>query len=273
LTYVVLSVAFGAAVVLTSQSRGSQSWLVWAVLAISLTAVSGIVFGYGLARWPEIVASHDLSRRRIVAYTLRVVGAVAGMSIVAAGLSLATQPGVSVVAGGSPRGPLLVSFAGLAALPVLVGLAAVRERARMLDDAAPGESAETVLDLRRLLAGLLAALGSQVTLATLALGAAREFTADQPRAAVLVFGAAWSVVIAVAYVPAAAALQTAARRLCRATIPLVEVEAPDLSTRADERRRLEQALGVDRGPFADMQSGIFIISPLLASAASLFIAA
>jgi hypothetical protein len=241
------------------------------VLAISLSAASGAVFGYGLARWPEIVVSHHLNRRRLVAYSARVFGLVLVMAIVGFALALVTGDGASTLAGGSARGPLLVAFSGISALPVLAGLAAIDERARALKDVDPGEGVEAVLELRRLLAGLLAALGSQVTLATLALGAAREMSANQPTAAVLVFGAAWSVVIAVAYAPAAGAVRTAARQLCRTTIPLLGTKVDDLPARADERHRLEQLLSVDRSALADIQSAILVTSPLLASAVSLFI--
>ena len=277
--YVVVGVAFGTAVALTSAARGTQPWLIWAALAISLTAASGAVFGYGLARWPEIVASFRPSRRRLAAYVARGYSAPLGMFTVAVVLSIATEQDASLVTGGSIRGLLLVAFAGFATLPVVAGLGAIYERARMLDGEPLGERAETVLALRRLLAGLLAALGSQVTLATLALGAAPRVRADQsgadlsdqPDAVVLVFGAAWSAAIAIAYAPAAGALRTAARRLCRTTVPLAGIEAGGLPARADERHRLEQALGVEHSPLADIQSGILVLSPLLASAVSLFL--
>jgi hypothetical protein len=38
-----------------------------------------------------------------------------------------------------------------------------------------------------------------------------------------------------------------------------------------ERQRLEQLLGVDRGVFAELQSGLVILGPLLASAAAAFL--
>jgi hypothetical protein len=268
--YVVTGMAFGSAVSLTSASRGTERWLVWAALAISLTAASGAVFGYGLARWPEIAASHHPRRRWVVVYLARVYGAALGMLMLAAVLSIATQQGASLVTGGSVRGPLLVSFAGLATLPVVAGLGAIYEHAQILEGTI-GERVETVLRLRRLLAGILAALGSQVTLATLALGAARQIGADQPNAVVLVFGAAWSGIIAIAYAPAAGTLRTAARELCHMTVPLANVEPRDLPARTEQRDRLEQALGVDRGLLADIQSGILVLSPLLASAASLLL--
>jgi hypothetical protein len=172
---------------------------------------------------------------------------------------------------GELSGLLLVTFAGLGALPVIAGLAAIRELARTMHGTV-GEQLEDVLTLRRLLAGLLAALGAQVALATLALGAALQL-GSQPAssAAVVVFGAASSVLVAVAYAPAEGALRAAARALCRTVVPLPEVSPAELPARAEDRRRLEQALGVDRGLFADLQSGVIVIAPLLASAAAAFL--
>jgi len=200
----------------------------------------------------------------------RVYGAAFGVLTLTVVLSVATQQGASLVTGGSLRGPLLVSFAGLATLPLVAGLGVLHEHAQTLEGST-GERVETVLRLRRLLAGILAALGSQVTLATLALGAARQIDADQPNAVVLVFGAAWSGIIAIAYAPAAGAVRTAARELCRTIVPLAEIQARDLPARTEQRHRLEQAFGVDRGLLADIQSGILVLSPLLASTASLFL--
>jgi hypothetical protein len=268
--YVVTGIAFGAVVALTSPYRDTRPWLVWAALAVALCAASGAVFGYGLARWPHVVACHPPNRRRVATYIARVYGAGLALLALASVLSIPTQQGVSLVTGGSPRGLLLVSFAGVASMPVVAGLGAIYEHARVLEGSV-GERVEAVFALRRLLAGLLVALGSQVSLATLALGAARQVAGEQPDAVVLVFGGAWSSVIALAYAPAAGALRAAARELCRTTVPLADVEPHDLPGRAEERRRLEQALGLERGPFADIQSGILVLSPLVASAASLFL--
>jgi hypothetical protein len=40
---------------------------------------------------------------------------------------------------------------------------------------------------------------------------------------------------------------------------------------AKDRHKLEQLLGVDRGVFADLQTGLAILGPLLASAATAFL--
>jgi hypothetical protein len=59
--------------------------------------------------------------------------------------------------------------------------------------------------------------------------------------------------------------------LCRTAVPLADVSTTDLPTRVEDRRRLEVSLGVDRGLLADLQSGVIILAPLLASGAAAFL--
>jgi len=42
-------------------------------------------------------------------------------------------------------------------------------------------------------------------------------------------------------------------------------EQAAILSRATDRQRLEQMLGLDRGIFADLQGGLIILAPLLAS--------
>jgi len=42
-------------------------------------------------------------------------------------------------------------------------------------------------------------------------------------------------------------------------------------SRADDRQKLDQVLGTDRNLFADLQTGVAILAPLLASAAVAFL--
>ena len=269
-TYVLVGVVYGLGVVGLSSLRGSDAWPIWAALAVSLTGVSGAVFGYGLARLEEIADARHPVRPRW-SYIGRSYGPVIGMAVVAWVVADQTRQGVALITVASWAGPLLVVFAGLTAVPVVAGLSEIFERARMVDGDSPGQRAESVLELRRLSTGLLAALGSQVTLATLALGAAQPSPSDQQSAIVLIFGAAWSAVIAIAYTPASVAVRAAARQICREAVPLDQVAQQDLPARADERRKLGEALGAEHSPIADLQSGILVVSPLLAGAVSLFL--
>ncbi|WP_018350621.1 hypothetical protein [Longispora albida] len=264
--------AFGLVVVLASPHRGTQAWVVWASLAIALAATSGAVFGYGLTLWPEITGLGPIRLGRVAAFVAQI--AAIGCAILALGavLTLSQKTDPAIVRERDLSGLMLTMFAGLAAVPVGAGLGAIRERARA-PHGTPGEQVEQILALNRLLARLLGAFGALVALATLALGAAlRQGIHPQPESAVvIIFGAAWSVVVACAYAPAAGALREAAQALCRTVVPLGDTPAADLPSRTEDRRQLEQALGVDRGVLAGIQSGLIIFAPLLASTTTVFL--
>jgi hypothetical protein len=86
-----------------------------------------------------------------------------------------------------------------------------------------------------------------------------------------VFGAGLSVILAFTYAPAAGTLRERARALCRTVVPLTDVRPAELPARVEDRHRLELALGVNGGVFADLQSGVIILGPLLASGAAGFL--
>ena len=93
-----------------------------------------------------------------------------------------------------------------------------------------------------------------------------------PPQTVVVFGGAGSLVVGLVYVPAANALRRRARLLCDELFDLrCSADADALLTRLDERHRLEVLLGADAGAFSDLQSGLVVLAPLLASAAALLV--
>ncbi len=268
--YVVVGAGYGFVVTVGLAHRGGQPWLVWASLAVGLTSTSGFVFGYALRLAVPLTGPGGVARRKVAGYVGRVAALGVAMLMVGAVLSVAAGRNPAGRHDGDLIGTLLVVFAGLGAIPVIAGLGAVRERAITLAGA-PGERIELIITLRQLLAALLAALGALVALATVALGAALQVTQRSQPTEVVVFGAALSVIVAVSYAPAAGALTGSARQVCREITPLGGLTAADLPARLDERRRMETALGVDRGLLADLQSGIIIVAPLLASAAAAFL--
>ena len=146
-----------------------------------------------------------------------------------------------------------------------------------------GELVATLVALRQLLQRLLTAVGSLVALSTLATGAgvalqrsqlpgsSQGAAAELPPQFVLVFGGAGSLLVALFYVPAATALQRRGQELRDALFPLDKADEPStILSLAEDRHKLEQLLGMDRGVVANLQTGLTILGPLLASAAATF---
>jgi hypothetical protein len=221
---------------------------VWAPLVVAFTATAGAVFVYGLNRWAKVSEEHKV------------------------------RP--SAVAG---------RIATIIALPllVLIGSTQLPGSVRPTTSWCPVPEADKVVvlvGLRQLLQRLLTAVGSLVALSTLAIGASatleqrlaansgQSAAATLPPEFVLVFGGAGSLLVAVFYVPAAGALDRSGQALSTELFPLNEAdEASAVLSVADNRNKLEQLLGVGNGAFVDLQTGLAILGPLLASAAAVFL--
>ena len=75
-----------------------------------------------------------------------------------------------------------------------------------------------------------------------------------------------------AYGPASTALTTWAQRLCNELFPLDDADkAAIILNQAEDRSKLGQLLGADHSVAADLQTGLAILGPLIASAASAFL--
>jgi hypothetical protein len=89
---------------------------------------------------------------------------------------------------------------------------------------------------------------------------------------VLIFGGVGSALVALAYGPASTALSNRAQHLCDELFPLdVADEAAAVLAQAEDRGKLEQLLGADRSIATDLQAGLAILGPLIASAAAAFL--
>jgi hypothetical protein len=279
-----LGLALGIGVVGTSAHRDALLWPVWASLAVALTTAAGVVFVYGFDRWAEL-------SRLLLSRTVRVrdvsAPVAAGVAIALLGVlgSVLLSALLSKPTGSSWRGAALVVIAIFGGVPAAGVMFGVRSAAR--DESVPGTRGQRVallIALRQLLQRLLAAVGSLVALSTLALSAALALQRSLPAGSghsdatelppemVLIFGAVGSLLVALAYAPAATAFQRRGRGLCDELFPLDKAdEASVILSLADDRHKLEQLLGVDRGVVADLQTGLAILGPLLASAAAAFL--
>lgn len=273
-----LGFAFGVYFVLTSPFRGASLWPVWAPLLVGATGAAGLVFNYGLNRWAELLGYRGLCVR---------VGDVAGRIVFILAVALAVLVFLAIVPGlvaVSWREVMLVSVLLVGNVPAAGVMGGIGHVAgRQPRPGTRGEQAAQLVGLRDLLQRLLAAVGAVIALLTLALGASARLQNSLARSGhpigkelppqfVLIFGGVGSVLVALFYVPAATALRRRGQRLCDELFPpSTSNDAPDILGAADNRQKLGQLLGTDRNIVADLQSGLAILAPLLASAAAAFL--
>jgi hypothetical protein len=270
-----LGLAFGLWYVITAAHRDAPLWPVWMVLMIALTTAAGVVFAYGLNRWAELLGYCTVRVRDVIARPATIV--TVSLLVVLAD----TLPGPVQ---GTWKGVALFTVVLLGAVPVAGVMEGVRHAANKSLLGTRGEQIAVLVRLRQLLQRLLAAAGSLVALLTLAFGAGAAMLRSLPAGSeqsgftqagpqfVLVFGGVGSLLVALFYVPAAAALQRRGQRLCDDLFPLTDAEeASAILSVAEDRHKLEQLLGLDRGVFADLQTGLVILGPLLAGAAAAFL--
>jgi hypothetical protein len=250
---------------------------VWAPLVVAFTATAGAVFVYGLNRWAKVSEEHKVRP-----------SAVAGRIATIIALPLLVLIGSTQLPGSvrpSGRHILLIDILILGGIPAAGAMEGIRHAANnKLVSGTRGRQVVVLVGLRQLLQRLLTAVGSLVALSTLAIGASatleqrlaansgQSAAATLPPEFVLVFGGAGSLLVAVFYVPAAGALDRSGQALSTELFPLNEAdEASAVLSVADNRNKLEQLLGVGNGAFVDLQTGLAILGPLLASAAAVFL--
>jgi hypothetical protein len=261
--------------------------MTWAVLAIAATTAAGLVFSYGLDRWQE------LKELCTIPAALPVIWRVTALAVVSLALMnvpiLLPSAHVTVSGGkGSGLGSGLVGmFAILAAVPaatVMIGMwRAVGGGAPLGTKEQPltlnGDQLSALLELRRLLQRLLAAVGSVVALVAFSYStwwllqrSLHTQFGTRPPQFVLIFGAFGSTLVGLIYGPAWTALQRRGRLLRDEMFPLREVDdVTKIVSIAADRHRLDQMLGLNRGFLADLQSGLVILAPLLAGAVAAFL--
>jgi hypothetical protein len=251
--------------------------LVWAAFAIAATTASGVLFVYGLGRWRAL---NELS----VVNPAEVAGPVTALVVVSiAGMYLpAFLPGPfndGGVRDGLGSG-LVAMFAILAAVPAAATMFGIwRVADRHVLSGTKGRQLDAIFALRRLMQRLLVAAGSVVALTTFTYGtwwllehSLHTKFGDRPPQFVLIFGGYGSVVIGVVYGPAWTALQRRGQVLSDQMYPLRRLDqAAAVLRQATNRQALERMLGLDRGIISDLQGGLVILVPLLASAVAAFL--
>jgi hypothetical protein len=273
----IVGTTLGALITASSVARGEPRWVIWTALAVSLTGAAGAVFTHGLGQWEQLPTEERPPRSTMRFLTAVALGGGIVTLIGAAGIGHHVRW----------RGIALVSICLVGSIPAAATCFAIGRAARSPEwqgSRNHGAQAAWLIERRRTLRSLLSAAGSLVALFLLALGAAGQLDKDLLAAGkldradvitpeyTLVCGGFGSLTVACVYAPAAIALTRRARQLCLEVIDISR--SPDASTLLSDienRRRLETLLGADAGPFTDLQAGLVVLAPLIASAASLLL--
>jgi hypothetical protein len=255
----VLGGAAAFAVVWAHPDRGHDTWFAWAALGTLLGVLSGWSFGSGIARYRDVAALQPVRAIRIVPALLlmaSVAGAALPLSIVIVRQGIIWQ------------GVALAGLAIVGALPA--GAAVVAIRVLSIDGVGGpvGRRLGTLLRLRGLLSRLNTIFGSLVVVLTLFIAAQRSLATGEavPASLVIYTGAASAVVVALVYLPTAAVLRRRCLLFIDEEFSLDNVDRAQLIQAAEDRHRLEGLMGLHRTTLAELQNGLVIVSPLLASA-------
>jgi hypothetical protein len=163
---------------------------------------------------------------------------------------------------------------GIVVLPALTGMFWVYTAADRVSREDPSD-VDRFTDLRDSLQRLLKLLGAVIALSTLSTGALLQAMVDNARTPVrlpselaLLWGGGATVLMMAAYVPAYLKVQGWGQTLVRRLLPEPALGSGDWFDWDTRRKTLGAYLQVDEGLLDRLQSGVFVLAPLLAAAAS-----
>jgi hypothetical protein len=260
--FALLGGAVGLAVTWTSAYRPSSAWAVWALVATAMTTSAGAAAAYGLRRWRLLGQFGKVTVRAVV-------GPIAGMWLTALAFGAVYQA-VHLSSSGrwQWRAGLLVLTVGIGVLPAIATIVAGGIAAAHLPDADPGTQYRDLIQIRRILLGLLVALGGMIALLVVSATTSQRLTGGASTVEGLLFGGFMSALLAIIYLPAAARLRDRGARLVDQALPMPGLTGTQLAERAEQRAKLEASLGVDKSIFSDLQTNLVVLGPLIASAAA-----
>lgn len=252
-----------------------SAFVAYGILLVALALTSGAVAEFGLLRRREVAAISPVTTRRRPWPVIAVLTAAVALMILGFLLATTTTDYPRSV-GSDVRGSIIVLTTIVLAWPAATALHRVRVAALELEVADLGLAVEHLRRLRDISRRLLEALGSLVSLTTLALGASwlshTSGTSASPAVLeIIVFGASGTAVVGSLYLLPYSALQDRARALAQQILPLAGAPSEDLASRVAERDTLERGLGLSSGIVDELMSRIIVAGPVLAAAVTLMI--
>jgi hypothetical protein len=254
-----------------SRARGGTVELaVWQYLIAVSVMIWIVLAGLGLVMLRRLTAAAiTVSRGATVRFAAFVYAVTVVPLLIGAAAGLRNP---YIMEGQNWKIPLLHLVAGLANLPLLAVLKGI-ERTAADDRGWSATSADIarLRLLRRTTRLATAALGGVIALAVIATGALRQATAAAgltplPDSFGIVYGAAFTGVVAGVYLYVSSAVENRARSLLDQIAPLPDpsrASPPEFSTGRSFRGEVAEELELGVDPRADLQSLLAVLSPLI----------
>jgi uncharacterized membrane protein YagU involved in acid resistance len=164
----------------------------------------------------------------------------------------------------------------LVGVPALSGIALVQQQVRRREtEPIDDEDVRTALEARTEMLRFLSVAGAVIGLAVLAAGALRKATVptfvregDFPQEGVLLYGAFFTGLLLLVYVPSHLALRALGLKIREHYFPLSQMPDPDADSFKgwlDKRTSLETLLQLNITPSQQLQTSLFILAPLLSA--------
>jgi hypothetical protein len=274
-------IALGAAGETADLARRSGPFSLW----VSLIAAQTMVWTLALPplalaarrHWSSSPRPDAAARRDVVFAAAALVLFVAAVPAVTSVLET-TPP--EFIPHGTSRVRFLTAMALLVALVAAASIWLIRGRLeRLREGGATKENVRTYVGLRAQLERLLAYLGAVVGLAVLSSAAMRRVVEDAvargivrddgvfPAEAVILYGFVLSLILALVYLPTYLVAQEVGAELRDELVPFPEPRR--LGEGLEERRKLDEALGLSVSATASFRAGVAILAPLLGSLTTL----
>jgi hypothetical protein len=250
----------------------TTGFAVWAASIGVQTAYWAVVAG---PLWVELVAVwREAKAGRYAILTL--AGALALILIVFPMFSAAAQVSWPLW-GHSAKTRALTIIGGLVVgVPALLGIALVQRRLNRQETEPMGkDDVPVAIQARSQILRFLSVAGAVIGLAVLAAGALRKaavpgFVADSdfPQEGILLYGAFFTGLLLLVYVPAHLALRRRGLQIRDHYFPLSEMPAPDSDAFKgwlDKRTTLETLLQLNVTPSQQLQASLFILAPLISA--------
>jgi hypothetical protein len=264
----------GSAKTTTSETFvGTSGFKVWAVLIGAQTAYWAVIAGPLWADLVDVWRQSPLGRNETLVLGAALIVIVIVFPLISVGHRVAWP-----LWGQSSKIQALTIIGGLAVgVPALSGIAMVQQQISARG-ARPVSASDipAAVEGRRMITKFLSIAGAVIGLAVLASGALRKATVPQafirdtdfPQEYVLLYGAFFTGLLLLVYVPAHLSLRTLGLKIRDHFFPVDQMPEPDddrFKAWVDKRGVLETFLQLNVSPSQQLQASLFILAPLISA--------